>query len=178
MPIKIEESDRWLLHVKQNNRCTMIFTEHEMFCNNIQDPVGCLIQQQLEFTMPPYLPIDEMMGKEVFQIIAIQPPEEDQYLRELMPSCSYPRWSPLFTDVVCGGNSKAVGIAHVIEQLGIRPEECICFGDGGNDLEMLDFCGIGVAMGNANDEVKSHANYVTTSVDEEGIEHAVMELIK
>ena len=41
---------------------------------------------------------------------------------------------------------------------------------------MLDYCGIGVAMGNAADEVKRHADFVTTSVDEEGIEYALKSL--
>ena len=41
---------------------------------------------------------------------------------------------------------------------------------------MLEYCGIGVAMGNATDDVKPHADYVTTSVDEEGIAHALYEL--
>ena len=69
-------------------------------------------------------------------------------------------------------NSKAVGIESVLKHFGIGREECIAFGDGGNDIEMLEYCGIGVAMGNADDKVKSHADYVTTSVDEEGIEQA------
>ena len=41
---------------------------------------------------------------------------------------------------------------------------------------MLDFCGIGVAMGNADDNVKAHADYVTTSVDDEGIANALRQL--
>jgi hydroxymethylpyrimidine pyrophosphatase-like HAD family hydrolase len=41
---------------------------------------------------------------------------------------------------------------------------------------MLEYCGIGVAMGNAPDDVKAHADYVTTSVDDEGVEHALKAL--
>ena len=73
-------------------------------------------------------------------------------------------------------NSKASGIECMIRHFGIAREECIGFGDGGNDIEMLDYCGIGVAMGNAADEVKRHADFVTTSVDEEGIEYALKSL--
>ena len=49
----------------------------------------------------------------------------------------------------------------------------MAFGDGGNDISMLRHAGIGVAMGNANDNVKAVADYVTTSVDEDGIAHAL-----
>ena len=49
----------------------------------------------------------------------------------------------------------------------------MAFGDGGNDSEMLKYAGTGVAMGNSEDSVKSCADYVTLSVDEDGISHAV-----
>ena len=49
----------------------------------------------------------------------------------------------------------------------------MAIGDGGNDLTILKAAGIGVAMGNATDEVKAAADYVTTSVDEDGIKLAM-----
>jgi hydroxymethylpyrimidine pyrophosphatase-like HAD family hydrolase len=94
----------------------------------------------------------------------------------MLPHCRLPRWHPGFSDLVNADNSKAIGIDCILHHYGIDRNECIGFGDGGNDVEMLEYCGIGVAMGNADDSVKSHADYVTTSVDEEGIEHALTEL--
>ena len=58
------------------------------------------------------------------------------------------------------------------KHLGIGLEECIAFGDGGNDMTILQTAGIGVAMGNAYEGVKAVADYVTTSVDEDGILNA------
>ena len=49
----------------------------------------------------------------------------------------------------------------------------MAFGDGGNDISMLQHAGLGVAMGNAKEEVKQKADYVTTSVDEDGIANAL-----
>ena len=49
----------------------------------------------------------------------------------------------------------------------------MAFGDGGNDMAMLRFAGIGVAMGNANDEVKAVADYVTDGVDHDGVMNAL-----
>ena len=51
--------------------------------------------------------------------------------------------------------------------------EIMAFGDGENDMDMLRFAGIGVAMGNASDMVKAAADYVTDTVDENGIEDAL-----
>lgn len=86
-----------------------------------------------------------------------------------MPNSLAARWSPYFADVVAKGCTKAVGIDRIIEHYGIALEETMAFGDGGNDIAMLQHVGVGVAMGNAMDDVKASADYVTTSVDEDGI---------
>ena len=79
-------------------------------------------------------------------------------------------------DVIPAGGSKAKGIEAVLKHIGRSKDEVVAFGDGLNDVEMLSYVGLGIAMGNANDEVKSYANHVTSSVDEKGIrrglEHA------
>ena len=67
------------------------------------------------------------------------------------------------------GIDKAASLQMLIEQLGIKQEEVISFGDGYNDLSLIEFAGMGVAMANAVDEVKQRANYITLSNDEEGI---------
>ncbi len=65
--------------------------------------------------------------------------------------------------------SKASGIEKIINHLGIRRENTYAFGDGGNDLEMLDYVANGVAMGNATKEAKEHASYITKDINEDGI---------
>lgn len=49
----------------------------------------------------------------------------------------------------------------------------MAFGDGGNDISMLEYVGIGVAMGNANPPVKERADFVTKDIDDDGIEYAL-----
>ena len=56
---------------------------------------------------------------------------------------------------------------------GIAIADTIAFGDGGNDVTILRQAGIGVAMDNATDDVKANADYVTTSVDDDGIANAL-----
>ena len=57
---------------------------------------------------------------------------------------------------------------------GIKPEETMAFGDGGNDTAMIRCAGVGVAMGNAIENLKSEADYVTASVDEDGVRQALL----
>lgn len=79
-------------------------------------------------------------------------------------------------DVLPAGGSKAEGIAHFIKMIGLNPEEVIALGDNMNDLEMLQFAGHGVAMGNADPRVKKLARYVTLDVGQDGIMHGLRQL--
>jgi 5-amino-6-(5-phospho-D-ribitylamino)uracil phosphatase len=72
-------------------------------------------------------------------------------------------------EIIRRGVSKATGLARVANYLGIPKERIIAFGDESNDIEMLQYAGMGVAMGNAKPEIKAHANFVTGSNEEEGI---------
>ncbi|WP_409304630.1 Cof-type HAD-IIB family hydrolase [Peribacillus sp. SCS-155] len=81
------------------------------------------------------------------------------------------RWADPFhvIEIVKAGLSKAVGIHKVAKSLGIPRERIIAFGDEDNDLEMLDYAGTGVAMGNAIQELKNIANVTTLTNEEDGI---------
>ena len=174
-PIRHEDSERWLNFAKEHNLCTMVFTATSMMAAQL-DPIGLKIREQLEFQMPPVVDIDDMRGHEAYQLIAIMPPELDQQVGAMLSHCRLPRWHPAFTDIVAQGNSKAAGMEAICRRYGIRQEETLAFGDGGNDIEMLQWAGTGVAMGNAADEVKAAADMVTTDVDDEGIENAINKL--
>ena len=76
-------------------------------------------------------------------------------------------------EVTKKGISKASGLLWLGEFLGIPPQEMIAFGDSGNDLEMIKAAGVGVAMGNAEEEVKEAADFVTLPNTENGIVYAL-----
>ena len=90
-----------------------------------------------------------------------------------MPGCAATRWSPYFSDITPRGGSKRVGIEKMLAHFGIPASDTMAFGDGGNDIEMLRFAGVGVAMGNAGEEVRLAADYVTDDVDHDGIQNAL-----
>lgn len=72
-------------------------------------------------------------------------------------------------EILPEGVSKASGLAVLTEKLGIGPEEIVAVGDNYNDAEMLQYAGMGVAMGNAPDDVKRLARYVTDTNDQHGV---------
>ena len=175
-PIAQEDTEAWLGYAEKHGYCTMVFTRDGMMMAQ-PNQAGMMLRDQLEFTMPPVVSISEMRGLTAYQIIALMPEECDKEVQGLLPGCRLPRWHPAFTDIVATGNSKAMGMEAVCRHFGIKQEETFAIGDGANDVEMLQWAGIGVAMGNAADEVKRHADMVTTDVDHEGIEHAVDEVL-
>ena len=59
------------------------------------------------------------------------------------------------------------------DYLGLNIDETMAFGEGGNDISIIKKAGIGVAMGNAGDNLKEVADYITTSVDEDGVKNAL-----
>ena len=79
--------------------------------------------------------------------------------------------------IVSRESSKRAGIERVRQALGIQPEELAVFGDDLNDLEMIRAYPVSVAMGNAVEEVKAAAKYVTLDNDEGGIAHALKEIL-
>lgn len=72
-------------------------------------------------------------------------------------------------EIMSKGINKASAIKQVAEELSIPKDRVIAFGDEGNDLAMIDYAGMGVAMGNANPELKSIANYVTDTNENDGV---------
>ena len=79
------------------------------------------------------------------------------------------RSEPFFLEIMPNGIDKAASIERLLLHTGIKREEVIACGDGFNDLSMIQFAGLGVAMENAQDIVKKNADYITTSNDEDGV---------
>jgi len=88
---------------------------------------------------------------------------------ELFTEVSYCTSKPTFLEFFSSKVSKAVAMEKIGELLGIPWEEMIAIGDGLNDLSMIQYTGLGVAMGNAAKEVKEHAQFVTATNEEEGV---------
>ena len=119
------------------------------------------------------VPFKGSLSETVYQLIAFFTAEQEKRIMKVLSHCESTRWNPLFTDIVPLGSSKRVGIDKMLEHYHIGLDECMAFGDGGNDIQMLSHVGIGVAMGNAAEDVMSAASYVTTSVDENGVYNAL-----
>ena len=118
-------------------------------------------------------PLEEVLQQDVLQLTPFFSAEYEKKIMTRMPHCVSGRWHPGFTDITADGADKGKGILAMARHEGLDPKQTIAFGDGGNDTSMILQAGIGIAMGNAIEELKQQADYVTTSVDEDGILNAL-----
>ena len=108
--------------------------------------------------------------EDIYQMWTFEDQGDDLTLPESLASTlRMVRWHEHSSDVVPISGSKAAGVAKVVEHLGFKPENVIVFGDGLNDLELFDYAGISVAMGISHDEIKEKADYITKTLEEDGI---------
>lgn len=101
--------------------------------------------------------------------------EEENYFTDF-PQFNFIRWHTYSVDVLPKGGSKAEGIKKMIERLGFQLKDVYAFGDGLNDLEMLEAVGTGVSMGNGVPEAKELADFITNDVSENGIWNGLKKL--
>ncbi|EJX10581.1 haloacid dehalogenase-like hydrolase [gut metagenome] len=95
---------------------------------------------------------------------------------KLQRTISVYRSEPYFLELVPLGIDKARSLAVLLEKLKMTREEMVAMGDGYNDLSMIEFAGMGVAMANAQEPVKQAADYITLSNDEDGVAAAIEKL--
>lgn len=80
-------------------------------------------------------------------------------------------------EVMMGSTSKGMATSYLAGTLNIKPEEVMCIGDSENDLSMIKFAGLGVAMGNGLDLIKKVADYITDTNNNDGVAKAIEEFV-
>lgn len=178
------EAQSVLNHVKNFKVIPMIAKDDTMYVNNVYN--GMLNLNQKPFNIIEYearggnyllcekSDLAEFVDFPLNKILLAGQPE---YLKEVYQKISEPfvdKLSSMFTasvyyEFTAKGIDKANALNEVLAPMGILPEDTISFGDGQNDLSIIKFAGIGVAMGNAVEELKNAADEITLSNDEDGI---------
>ena len=83
------------------------------------------------------------------------------------------RSADIFLEFLNKNVNKGVGVSIIAERFGIKPQEVICIGDAENDISMIRYAGLGVAMANATLDVKAAADYITLTNEEDGVAHVI-----
>ncbi len=120
-----------------------------------------------------FAPMSIVMQEPILQISVFFNADEEKSVMSGITDCVSSRWHPAFTDITDISADKGKALLAMAEHEHMRIDETMAFGDGGNDISIIKQAGVGVAMGNASDEVKASADYVTTSVDDDGVKNAL-----
>lgn len=118
----------------------------------------------------------------IYKVCFIDKPEKiiekrKQISEEILKKYEITSSVPEYLEIVKKGIKKSEAIKVVMEKYDIKQDEVMAIGDGENDVEMLDFAGLGIAMENASDFVKGFANDVTTSNNHDGVANAIEKYI-
>ncbi|WP_269843834.1 HAD family hydrolase [Actinomyces qiguomingii] len=132
--------------------------------------------------LPDLILTEQLMREDVNKIsFVLSGPQDVEAARHAFPGLLVGTWGgrghdALFGDVALPAANKVEAIDVLLRHLGVSPAEAVAFGDGAVDLGMLEYCGVGVAMGNAAPEVKAAADLVTDDVEDDGLARAFTHL--
>lgn len=151
--------------------CVVVGTHHIAIINDSEELTRQFREGlALDFE---FAPLDVTLSEPLLQLSPFFTNEEEQAVATTLSACNSSRWHPSFTDITHREADKGKALLAMCRHEGFTKDETMAFGDGGNDIAILRQAGIGVAMGNASDQVKAAADYVTSSVDDDGISHAL-----
>lgn len=172
-PFEKDTVTRWLREAERAGHEVLLYGAELMFSNRADAPLFRKAQVEIGFMEPVQLQsIDEV--PDIYQcIVFCTEQEEAAYTGQEQEPLYIHRWRDWAVDFNPSGMNKAVGLMKLLDHLGISKEEAAAFGDGLNDLEMIETVGMGIAMGNAGDALKAKARFVTQTMHEDGIAYAV-----
>jgi len=129
------------------------------------------------------IPTKESLNTEFYKILLMGDEEQLNEFETFIPQ----EWRDEFyvvrsqkylVEVLTKGVNKAFGLEKLVQKLNIEPSEIAAIGDAANDVEMLEYAGLAIAMGNASEEVKAIADIVTDTNENNGVIKAIDKLIQ
>ncbi len=191
-PLAPELSRRILHHMKNFDVRPVIIRDDYML---LEDVYNCMVKDgEREFNVIAYesrmnhyplMEIEDLEEIMDFELNKILTAADSDYLREHYEEMAAPfagEVSHMFTanffyEFTALGVDKGQALGTAMEKIGIHPEECIAFGDAENDISMLNFAGISVAMANAQEKVKAVADIIADDNNHDGIAKVLYEQI-
>lgn len=154
----------------------VVYMDNNEFVSNIPDHQDVFESiSSLKISLPR-TEENFFLTNDIHQALIFCSLEEQKEYEKAFSNLKFVRWHRVSCDVLPKGVSKAKGIELFLNYINKSKDDAIAFGDGLNDIEMLDFVGTSVAMGNSVEELKKHATLVTDHVSENGLVNAMKKL--
>ena len=170
-------SEKGFYVISQTDKATYLSKDAwDMFTRQLMKHIGRLVELN-GLVISDTVPVDEDVKKVLFLS------DDDGYgvdrvRKEIDPmftvvnnTVGLPQ--EIMAEVVLSGISKATGIEKVLSYFGVDRSDSVAIGDGSNDIEMVEYADIVIAMGNSSGDLKAVADYITTDIEEDGIKNAI-----
>lgn len=167
-PLKKTDILKVLENTREIGRPVTISSDTQLLGNGMDEDLSTYFSfggEQVEVTED----LSRIFGEDIYQMMLGCTAEEHEQILKGTDSMRITAWWERAADIIPEPGGKGLAVQKVLAYFGIKPEEAMAFGDGGNDIPMLKAVGLGVAMGNASPEVKAAAGAVCGDVKEEGI---------
>ncbi|RJE90414.1 Cof-type HAD-IIB family hydrolase [Paenibacillus sp. 1011MAR3C5] len=170
-----KESIKRLIEIATENNDQIVFQTANGLKRHFEEPGESLTQayESLGWPIPDF---DDMYWNQNPIIQAMLFCKSEDLHKYEIHEFRYVSWHKFGLDVIPKDGSKAKTILKIAEKNGFQHEDIVFFGDGMNDIELIELSGIGIAMGNAEKEVKDKADLITDSCNEHGIYNALKRL--
>lgn len=120
--------------------------------------------------------------EEILKVMMIDEPEKLTAAIAQLPTPVRQQYNilqsaPFFLEFLHTDSHKGIAVKAIAEQFDIKADEVVCMGDAGNDKQMLEYAGLGVAMDNASDDIKAIANHITANHNDDGVALVIEEFV-
>lgn len=173
-PLNNNDKHQIIQNLNKMNRAAAISNEHFIVTNGTDEH----LEEYFKFgneTLTIADNFDELCKEDIYQIMCACRKEEYAQILQGTENTQITAWWDKAADIIPLNCGKGNAVNAVLNYYGLSKDEAIAFGDGRNDIEMLEAVGTGVAMGNAIDEVKARADVICKSVEEDGVYHYCLE---
>ncbi len=181
--LTIEEAKKAYDRAKEYNLAVMTYENNEVVTEDEKDEYVLVEGNINDINIKKIEDFKANLKDPIHKVLCTGKPEYvatiiDEYKEPFGDTLSIYRSAPFFVEVMAQGIDKAASLDRLASKLGIKQEEVMAFGDGYNDLSMIEYAGLGVAMANAVDGVKERANVVTLSNNEDGIAYMLAKVVE
>lgn len=150
----------------------MFLEEDRMYISHHNDLVRRVLRD-IHTSLTPLGDMNEALRNPIYMAVAYGGEDKKRALLAGLPGLRALSWHPDAFDLIRADGGKDKGILDTCAHFGFDPAECAAFGDGQNDIDMLRCVGLGVAMGNASQEVKAACRYTAPDIDDDGLARAL-----
>ncbi len=168
-PIK-EKDHELLVTLFHEQKFPLVFVEEDRIYTNM---INDYIIKALADVSTQVPPIGKYDGKKLIQAVAYLNKQQASEIKDLLTESQMTKWHEYGFDIYSVNGGKLAAMKHYMALYDLKDDEVMAFGDGENDIEMLKHAYIGVAMGNASEEVKAISDYITTDINQDGILNAL-----